>query len=587
MRHPSRSYAGQPAPRFGRTISGVLAAFLAIGLAACNSAGDDQPALRSGGTLRVIVAALPTDLDPQRISQAVDANVSRLITRTLTTLKAEPGKASGEIVPDLATDPGRASENNTVWEFQLRQGVKWADGSPITCAQLKYGAERNFASFAKGLPYAREYLKDNETPYKGPFIGGNTEGLKSVTCPNTNTIRYQLKHPVGDFNYATALPIFAPVKQGADSDDAAFNLTPLTSGPYKIKSRNDTEMLLVRNEHWSSAVDKVRKAYPDQIIIKADKNVPASTNALIDNQGEWQNTVMMSQDVAPNFVQQVMTDPALLSRTAAGSSGAVRYMALNTKKIPEKCRQALSFAFNKRKFRQAMGGSLVGELATTILPPTLQAYQPFDFYNTALTNGDGDPKRAAELLAQAAKENITCPTELVVAHQDVPTTINRFVKTLVEAYLEIGIKVTFKPIPSGQYYNLLKQFDQQDKIHMAYVGWIPDWSNGSAVIPPLFKSSEVATQAQPTGGSNYSYLTDPEIDQAIEEAMLENKIERQWGHWAELDKKLQQKAVTIPIIYSQAIRLHGSNVGGAYIHAAFAMPDLASLGLLSTSGSPS
>ncbi|WP_026208370.1 ABC transporter substrate-binding protein [Catelliglobosispora koreensis] len=572
MRHPSRIAA---------------AALLAVSLAACNSPTDTAPAIQTGGTLRVVLNALPSDLDPQRITQAVDANVSRLITRTLTTFKTESGKASGDIVPDLANDLGRASENNTMWEFQLRPGIKWADGSPITCAQLKYGAERNFASFAAGLPYARSYLKDNEPAYQGPFIGGNTEGLKSVTCPDTKTIRYQLKHPVGDFNYAVALPIFAPVKPGADSDKDAFNRAPLTSGPYKIKSRSDTEMVFVRNEHWSATVDKVRRAFPDEIVLKADRNVPAVTNALIENQGDNQNTIMLSQDVAPNFVQQVMTDPALLSRTASGPMGAVRYMALNAKLVPEKCRQALAFAFNKRKFRQAMGGSLLGDLATTVLPPTLQAYQPFDFYNTAITNGDGDLKRAQELLNQAKTDGVTCPAELIVAHPDVAATTNRYMKTMVEPYLELGIKLTFRPIPPGDYYNLLKRYDQQTKLHMAYVGWIPDWANGSAVLPALFKSTEVATQAAPIGGSNYSYLQDPEIDGMIDEAMLENNIERQWAHWAEIDKRLQQKATTIPIIYSQAIRLHGSNVAGAFIHSAFGMPDLASMGLLSTAGSPS
>lgn len=575
MRHPSRLAAF------------AIAAVLLLGTSACNSAAEQPPGVQAGGTLRVAVNALPDKLDPQRISAALDANVSRLITRTLTTFKSEPGKASGELTFDLATDLGRPSDNNTKWEFRLRDGLKWADGSAITCQHLKYGAERNYATFADGLPYARTYLRDNASPYKGPFVGGNP-GLDSVQCPDNKTVQYILKAPVGDFNYAVALPIFAPVKLGADSDDAGFNLAPLASGPYKVKpaSRTETEMILIRNEHWDPATDRVRKAYPDQIVIKVEKNVPALTNALIEDQGEHRDTISLNQDVAANFVQQVMTDSALVARTAAGPSGGVRYLSLNTQRIPEKCRQALIYAFNKRKFRQAMGGSLLGDLATTMIPPTLRAHQKFDHYGTLTNGGEGDPKRAEELIAQAKSEGVICPTKLTIGFPDSPTTVNRYVKTLVDAYLEIGVQIILKPYPPGSYFSTMRLFETQSQVDIVWAGWIPDWANGSAVIPPLFKSSEVADEPGERGGSNFSYLKDPEIDKAIEDAMLENNIERQWKLWAEIDSKVALKAASIPIIYSNAIRLHGSNVSGAFIHAGFGMPDLASLGLLAPGGSP-
>jgi peptide/nickel transport system substrate-binding protein len=217
--------------------------------AACNSAADEPPGVQQGGTLRVAVSSLPSRLDPQRISAALDANVSRLISRTLTTFKSEAGKASGELAPDLATDLGRPSENNTVWEFRLRDGLKWADGSAITCQHVKFGAERNFSSTSDGLPYARNYLKDNAVKFLGPYSGAS---LDSVVSTDTKTIQYHLKQPVGDFNYAVSLPVFAPVKQGADRPDAEFNLAQLASGPYKVKpgSRTETEKILIRNDFW-------------------------------------------------------------------------------------------------------------------------------------------------------------------------------------------------------------------------------------------------------------------------------------------------------------------------------------------------
>lgn len=574
--------------RHSRRISAaVVAAALAFTAAACNSAAEEGPSIKDGGTLRIASGSLPANLDPQRISAALDANVSRVISRTLTTFKTEPGAASGELVADLATDLGRPSESNQVWSFRLRDGVKWADGSPITCQHLKYGAERNFASFAKlNLPYARNYLQDNQQKYEGPF--GRDPDLKSVKCLDTRTIEYHLKFPVGDFNYAVALAVFAPVKPGADSDDAKFNLEPLSSGPYMVKpgSRTETEMTLIRNPHWSADTDKIRKAHPDEIVIEVHKNVPALTNAVIEDSGNSRNTVML-MDVAPNFLQQVMNDPQLLERTAYGPSGLVRYLSINTKKITNaKCRQALIVAFNRHKFRQAMGGSLVGELATTMISPTLRAHERFDVYNVLANGGVGDPEAALALMKQAEDEGSPCPKKIVLAHPDVPTTINRFVKTVLDAYIAIGIEVEFAPIPTGPYFTTIKSYESHAKYDLLWAGWIPDWANGSAVIPPLFKSEAVAKEPGEVGGSNTSFLEDAEIDNMIQEANLQADIKRQWKLWAEIDKKLQEKAVSIPIIYGLGIRLHGSNVGGAFIHSALGMPDIASIGLLEPGESP-
>src|SRR5689334_19431179 len=101
-----------------RGLAASAVALIALGTnAACDSAAatsSDSPT--KGGNLFVYVAALPDHLDPQQINAATDANVSRLITRTLTTTKAEQGAASSELVPDLATDTGRPSDGNKTWE---------------------------------------------------------------------------------------------------------------------------------------------------------------------------------------------------------------------------------------------------------------------------------------------------------------------------------------------------------------------------------------------------------------------------------------------------------------------------------------
>ncbi|GHJ44833.1 ABC transporter substrate-binding protein [Catellatospora sp. TT07R-123] len=564
-----------PLLRMRRMTAAAVALVAAGAVAACDSAADSSQSVTSGGTLRVVMTQLPSHLDPQKIAAALDSNVSRLLSRTLTTYKSEPGAAGSELVPDLATDLGRPSENNTVWEFKLREGVKWEDGAAINCQQLKYGVERNFSSlFKSGLPYAKLMLADNATPYEGPYSG---KELDSVSCDDSRTIKFKLKQPTGDFNYTVALSVFSPAKPGADGDKDAYDLRPLSNGPYRVEPRiSPDKITLIRNEHWSSSVDSVRKAYPDKIEIVKNENDPAVTNALIQDQGGDRNSVLLNSNVAPNFLQQVVNDPDLSKRTATGPTGAVRYFAINTKLVKDlRCRQALVYAFNKRKYRQAMGGSIIGDLATSMIPPGLAAHAKFDHYDTLL-DGDGNEDKAIALIDQAKNAGVTCPDTINVALPD-NDTIARYVKTMVDAYLRIGVKVNLKRLDADTYWDLIA--DSGHSYQLVYAGWLPDWANGSAVIPPLFDSSLV----QPPGelsGSNYSFLKDAEVDQAIKEATSEPDLARQYKLWGELDGKLSQMAVTIPVLYPNAIRMSGSNVGGLFIHSQFGMPDLAALGLL-------
>jgi len=121
------------------------------------------------------------ELDPQRNYLAIGGNILRLTTRTLTTYRSEPG-VSSEIVPDLATDTGRPTENNTIWRFTLKPNVKWEGGELVTCSQVKYGIERRFATdyavhgknpdgsdavsfpFTEGPTYPMDFLADNALP---------------------------------------------------------------------------------------------------------------------------------------------------------------------------------------------------------------------------------------------------------------------------------------------------------------------------------------------------------------------------------------------------------------------------------------
>jgi len=582
--------SGAPAIRARRVVRLVAAAasLLVLGatVTACDFADAETPppAPQKGGTLYLNIQGGLDILDPQRTYSAAEMNVLRLTTRTLTTYRSVPGPTASEVVGDLATDTGRPSENNTVWQFTLKPGIKWENGEPLVCSQVKYGIERRFSTLMdEGAAYPKEYLADNATPYVGPWVGGNNDGkgLESITCTDEFNIVFRLKRPVGDFGYTVAMSTFAPVLPEKDTK-VEYAQRPYSNGPYKIESRDAEQMTLVRNPFWSDANDQVRKAYPDKIVFDFRPDASgAITNEMIENTGNAQNMVMVDLNVAPNFLQQVVNDPELINRAISGPTGAVRYMAINTKVVPNiACRQALIYAFNKRKWRTVNGGSVTGDYATTMIPKGFSAYKEFDVFDS-LKNPEGDPERAMAIMAEQEQAGNPCPTTIKAAFPDTPLR-RRLMQTVVEAYQLAGIQVELAALPPATYYNT-GIGDPTNGYHIMLAGWIPDWANGSAIIPPIFYGAVIPpinpVTGKAAGNVNHMMLNDPKINDLIDTALAETDMERQYTLWGDLDQQIQQMAVTVPILYEKAIRLTGTNVLGGFIHPAYGMPDLTALGL--------
>src|SRR5664280_3064244 len=227
----------------------ALGAAVALAAAGC-SGGASAPAASSvataapataGGTLYYLTNQGADHLDPQRTSVARDiSNETRMLYRTLTSYPVATGKASAKLVADLATDTGTASDGGKTWKFTLKDGVTWQDGSDITCADLKYGVSRTFATevITGGPRYALQFLgiprdQRGRSAYKGPYVrdaAGQALFDKAVTCV-AKTITFNLSKPIADFNQVVSRPAFAPYKASLDKGDKS-NFAVFSSGPY-------------------------------------------------------------------------------------------------------------------------------------------------------------------------------------------------------------------------------------------------------------------------------------------------------------------------------------------------------------------
>ena len=120
--------------RFTKSLwfAGISAALLLL-LAATAASATKRP--RYGGTLRVEMLASSVTLDPRQwksgsLSAREDEKLAALVYDRLVTLD-DYGKFQPALAIEWSHDT--AAKN---WQFKLRPGVKFSDGSPLTSADV-------------------------------------------------------------------------------------------------------------------------------------------------------------------------------------------------------------------------------------------------------------------------------------------------------------------------------------------------------------------------------------------------------------------------------------------------------------------
>jgi len=541
---------------------------------------------KKGGTLNVLSGGDKiAHLDPQRNYTGVDLNFAgAFLHRTLTTYAIAEGKAGTEIVPDLATDTGKPDATAKQWVFTLRDGVSFEDGSPITCADIKYGVSRTFAQdvITDGPQYAVTMLdvpkKDGKSIYTGPYKN-TPEGVaafdKAITCSaDGKTITFNLSRPVPDFNGAVTLLSFGPVPKAKDTGEK-YDMAPVSSGPYKIESYTEKKSLvLVRNTNWKADTDPVRKAYPDKVVMQFSLNPQVVDQRLIRSTGE-DATAVANDNIDPASLSTIFNDPKLADRRSDQLDPFARYLAVNTKKVPNlKHRQALMAALDREAGRKLAGGAFAGDFADGSVKPNIGIdYAPTGLWDTLLGQkvpDTGDIELAKKLIAESGQ----APPEIVLDYAKAKDdqTADKAAAIRKDSWEKAGFKVKLNPIEASAYYPTVLDKAKQGSISTG--GWGPDWLNASTIIPELFT---------PDGGFNMSQWDDKAFVAEVDKAKTTLDRGAQAKLWQDLNKKSVEQALIIPTLFSKEQLIFGSKVktasfgGKPYTNPAFGGPSFADL----------
>jgi peptide/nickel transport system substrate-binding protein len=569
---------------------------LALALAACgggDDSGDDTSPTTSavafnagttsvvnksdakGGTLKLALTDDWDSPDPGNTYYAFSWNFGRLYARTLMTFKNVPGKEGLQIVPDLAEAPAEQSDGGKTWTFKIKSGLKYDDGSPITTKDIKYAIERsNYAPdvIANGPTYFKALLG---TDYPGPYKDTSADklGLSAIETPDDTTIIFHLQQPFGDFNYLATTSQTAPVPPAKDTGDK-YATSIVSSGPYKIDSYEvGKSMKLSKNPNWDPATDPNRTQLADNIEVTLKMEANDLDQRLLAG--------TLDLDLAGTGVQaaaqaKVLSDPNLKKNADNPLTGFLRYVAISTTTPPFNnvdCRKAVIYAADHEALQTAYGGPTSGDIATTMLPPTVVGYEKADVYG-ATTDKNGNVDKAKAALAACGQPNGF--NTVISARADRPKEVAG-AEALQQALDKVGIKAEIKTFPAGQYfanYAGSTNYVHQNKLGLMFMGWGADWPTGYGFLQQVVDGRAI----KPSGNTNLSELNDPAINKLFDDSATADtagltKI------WTQIDQKVMENAVILPIVYEKALLYRNPEVTNVFVTPAYGMYTYTGLGV--------
>lgn len=215
----------QRATVLGLSMGAVGAVIAACGGTTPTASGG---AAKAGGKIRIAIQR-PVSIDPIAMQDLGGYGIVSQSFEFLCTL--DPAGSQSALAPGLALK-WTPNADGTVWIFDLRQGVKWHDGTPFTSADVVATMERLVAAGNSGL--------------KGVL------GPGGAVATDANTVTFTLVGGNGNFPYLvsvfTAQTLITPAAYAAGT---TLDKQPAGTGAWKLVTYNQqTGATFSRNDAW-------------------------------------------------------------------------------------------------------------------------------------------------------------------------------------------------------------------------------------------------------------------------------------------------------------------------------------------------
>jgi peptide/nickel transport system substrate-binding protein len=409
--------------------------------------------------------------------------------------------ATFESKPLLATD-WKLTDDTTL-DLNIRQGVKFHDGSPLTADDVVYT------------------LNMAINPESKVSVPSNYAWIDKVEKTGDFAVRIKMKKPTpAALEYLTMVCPIHPKAYREKVGPEGFAKAPIGAGPYKI-TRNDQGKEVVFEKFDGYWQGSPKTASIKTLNVRFVPDIATSMTELQAKKVDW------IWNINPDLFDNVNRIPFLtavaqesmrvgyLSIDAAGRSGADNPLT----KV--KVRQAIWYAINRKEFADKLVG------AGSRVPPAPCFPSQFGCDADAAMKYDFDPKKAKELLAEAGFPN-GFEVEMVSYIQ--PTSWGAAIQNYLAA---VGIKVRINQLQVSPAITKAQKGDAP----LYFASWGSYSINDvSAILPVMFGE-----------GALDNYAKDPEIEKLLKDAGNTSDKDVRLKAYSQVIKIATEKAYWLPV----------------------------------------
>lgn len=469
-------------------------------------------------TVRIALDVEPDTLDPAGQTHPTVQSIVDYMVETLVDLQAD-----GKIVPGLAKK-WDVSTDGKVYTFELRQDVRFHDGSLLTAEVVKASLERFLD------PKLRVALR-------APF---DTSLVMGISPTDPLTVRIFLRESSRLFLQKLASTELGIVSAAHARDfPDSYNEEPVGTGPYRFKERRRGESVVLERfeTYWGKAPH-----YP-LVQFRIVPEIATRESLLLANQ------VDVIIQPPPSELPALQKNPELKVLLQPTSRTTFVGMDLTlpggTPLAIKKVRQALNFAVDRDAIiRNVLFGAAMP--MDSPLAPALAGYVRTGPYSY-------DPGRARQLLLEGGTPRL----QLRLMHSTGRSMQDAQVAQAVAGNLhDVGVDCDLIASDWPSFLAAISVPEDKGVAHMHLFGWAPTYLDASQQMSQFVKAH------WPPAGLATSHYYNARVETLVEQAAHERDDQKRSDAYAEAQRIVWDDAPWIFLWVPSFPVVHSARIGG-------------------------
>ncbi len=473
------------------------------------------------------VVALPADLRGLDPGEVMDRTSWRVLSCVFETL-VRPGPEPGQVLPALAAS-WTSSGNGREWVLELRRGVRFHDGEPLTAS----AAANSLRRFSDPGP------RRGRGTFFRCLLGGPTPVVQHVRALDSHSLQIVLREPTPGFLEVLAHPPMAIVAPSMVAPGAG-EARPVGTGPFRFVERRSGQRVTLESnpQYWGGAPAL------DHLVFTVVPRASARQRELARGNAD------MALAVDLLAVDELKKSGTFRLAPAGGLNSWS--LVMNCSRNPWsdiRTRLALQHALPRAVLARNLAGSRMAP-ATGVLSPRSWAFDETE------RGYAWRPERARRLLSRVRMPSSEPVLLLYPAESPVLADPGALARKIAEGLTKVGLPVRPRALPPAEFTDCLRRGAYDLALQLEEKGMVD---------PDLDLYPAWSRENRFPGGTNVSRFSSGRLQDLLVMARSIGEPEHRLRLYGEIQQQLWKAAPTVPLAWSLEVNAWRQELEGVTV----------------------